>query len=86
MSCGSTTCNPTNTLGAASLSFPDHRWSWKPLLAWLAGIARVWVRRSQYRELLELDDRLLADIGVSRTAAEEARRSQLYLTAWRDST
>jgi hypothetical protein len=28
---------------------------------------------------------LLADIGVSRTTAEEARRSQLYLIAWRDS-
>jgi uncharacterized protein YjiS (DUF1127 family) len=85
MSCGSTTCNSTNTLGAASPSFPDLRWSWKILLAWLAGIALGWERRSQYRQLLELDDRLLSDIGVSRMAAEEARRSQLYLIAWRDS-
>jgi uncharacterized protein YjiS (DUF1127 family) len=85
MSCGSTTCNSTNTLGAASPSFPDLRWSWKIPLAWLAGIALGWQRRSQHKQLLELDDRLLADIGVSRMAAEEARRSQLYLIAWRDS-
>ena len=83
MSCGSTTS--TNTLGAASPIFPDLGWSWKTLLAWLTGIALAWERRSQYRELLELDDHLLSDIGVSRTAAEEARRSQLYLIAWRNS-
>src|SRR3954469_17675395 len=35
--------------------------------------------------LLELDDRLLADIGISRTTVEEVRRSALYLAAWRDS-
>ena len=40
---------------------------------------------SQYRQLLELDDRLLADMGISRTAVEEVRRSPLYLIAWRDS-
>jgi uncharacterized protein YjiS (DUF1127 family) len=85
MSCGSTASNSTNTLGAASPSFPDLGWSWKILLSWLAGIALAWERRSQYRELLELDDHLLSDIGVSRTPAEEARRSQLYLIAWRDS-
>jgi len=85
MSCGSTTCNSTKTLGAASPSLPDLGWSWKILPSWLAGIARAWERRSQYRELLELDDRLLSDIGLSKTTAEEARRSQLYLIAWRDS-
>jgi uncharacterized protein YjiS (DUF1127 family) len=85
MSCGSTTNNSTNALGAASPSFPDLGWSWKTLLSWLAGIALAWERRSQYRELLELDDHLLSDIGVSRTPAEEARRSQLYLMAWRNS-
>jgi uncharacterized protein YjiS (DUF1127 family) len=54
-------------------------------LAWLVGIALAWERRGQYRELLELDDRLLADIGVPRTTVEEARRSSLYERAWRDS-
>ncbi len=86
MSCGSTTCNSTNTLDAASPSVADLRWSWKIPLAWLAGIATAWERRCQRRQFLdELDDRLLADIGVSRTGAEEVRRSPLYLIAWRDS-
>ena len=81
MSCGSTTCNSTNTLDAASSSFPDLRWSWKNPLTLLAGMALRWERRHRLREL---DDRLLADIGVSR-AAEEVRRSHLYMIAWRDS-
>jgi len=84
MSCGSTIRN-SNNLEAASPLFPDLRWSWKILLAWLAGIALGWERRYQRRQLLQLDDRLLADIGLSRTAVEEVRRSPLYLIAWRDS-
>ena len=86
MSCGSTIGNSTNNLEAASVSFPDLRWSsWHSPLAWLTGIALAWERRSQYGELLQLDDRLLADIGLSRAAVEEVRRSSLYLLAWRDS-
>ena len=86
MSCGSTTGNSTTTLGAASASFPDCRWSWRIPFAWLAGIAWGWERRYQYRQLLELNDWLLADIGVSREAIEEeVRRSSLYMIAWRDS-
>jgi uncharacterized protein YjiS (DUF1127 family) len=86
MSCGSTTSNSTHTLGAASPSFPDLGWSWKIPFAWLAGIALAWDRRRQYRELLELNDHLLADIGVSRTSVEEVRRSSLYARASRDSS
>jgi uncharacterized protein YjiS (DUF1127 family) len=89
MPCGSTTCNSSNNLEAARPSFPDQRWSWTIPLGWLAGIALRWERQYQRRQLLdeldELDDRLLADIGVSRTAVEEVRRSHLYLIAWRDS-
>jgi uncharacterized protein YjiS (DUF1127 family) len=85
MSCGSTTCKSTNTLDAASPPFPDLGWSWKILVAWLAGIALGWKRRRQYRELLELDDHLLADIGVPRATVEGVRRSSLYERAWRDS-
>jgi uncharacterized protein YjiS (DUF1127 family) len=45
----------------------------------LAVIALRWERRGQYRELLELDDRLLADIGLSRANVEEVGRFPLYL-------
>jgi uncharacterized protein YjiS (DUF1127 family) len=83
MSCGSTTS--TNTLDAASLSFRDLRWSWKTPLAWLVATILGWERRRHYKQLLELDDRLLADMGISRTTVEEVRRSHLYLIAWRDS-
>jgi uncharacterized protein YjiS (DUF1127 family) len=85
MSCGSTTCKSTNTLDAASPTFPDIKCYWKIPLAWLVGIVLWWDRRRQYRELLELDDHLLADIGVPRTTVEEVRRSSLYARAWRDS-
>ena len=84
MSCGSTTCSSTNIPDAASPSFPARRWSWKTSRAWLAGITLGLERQHQYKQLLELDDRLLADIGISRTAVE-VRRSPLYLLAWRDS-
>jgi uncharacterized protein YjiS (DUF1127 family) len=72
-------------LTQTSPSFPDLEWSWKIPLAWLAGIATRWERRRQYRQLLELDDRLLADIGLSRTIVREVRSSPLYIIAWRDS-
>jgi uncharacterized protein YjiS (DUF1127 family) len=84
MPCGSTTSNSTYNIHAPARSFPDPGW-WKIPLAWLAGIILAWERRCQYRQLLELDDRLLADMGISRTTVEEVRRSPLYLIAWRDS-
>ena len=84
MPCGSTTSNSTYTIDAPSPSVPVVRW-WKIPIAWLAGMAQALERRCQYKELLELDDRLLADMGISRTKVEEVRRSPLYLTSWRDS-
>ena len=88
MPCGSTISNPTFTMNAPSsartLSLSDVRW-WKIPLAPLTGIVRVLDQRRQYRELLELDDRLLADIGLTRATVEFMRDSPLYLIAWRDS-
>ncbi|WP_082081374.1 DUF1127 domain-containing protein [Bradyrhizobium sp. LTSP857] len=81
MPCG----NSISTLDAGSPSFRVSRWSWNSPLSWFVGITLEWERRSQYRQLLELDDRLLADMGLSKTTVEEVRRSPLYLAAWRDS-
>ncbi|UPJ40441.1 DUF1127 domain-containing protein [Bradyrhizobium sp. 40] len=77
MSCDSTT-GSICTSNAAFVRSPNPRWFWKLALALLDGITR----RRQYDELLELDDRLLADIGLSRTIVGEARRS--YFSGWRD--
>ena len=85
MSCGSTPGNSAATLDATSLPFPDLGWSRKIPLGWLSGIALWLDRRYEYRQLPELDDHLLADIGLSRAGVEEVRRSHLYLMAWRDS-
>ena len=85
MSCSSSTRGSTDTSHAALPAFPDLRRFWKFPLALLAEIALGLERRRQYSELLELDDRLLADIGVTRPTVEEVRRSSLYFDAWRDS-
>jgi uncharacterized protein YjiS (DUF1127 family) len=83
MPCGSTTGNSGTPLDATSP--PNLEWSWKISLAWLTAIALSLDRRYEHRQLLELDDHLLADIGLPRTDVEEVRRSHLYLMAWRDS-
>lgn len=85
MSCASIICSSTDVLDAASPSVPSLIQSGTIPFAWLAQMAQAWERRCQYKQLLELDDRLLADIGLSRTAVQEVRRSPLYLIAWRDS-
>ncbi len=85
MSCGSTTGNSASILDATSPSLPNLRWFRKSPLAWLTAIALWFDRRYEYRQLLELDDHLLADIGLSRTDVEDVRRSHLYLMAWRNS-
>lgn len=84
MSCGSTTSNSAYIINPPSLPLPDLRW-WKLPLVWLAGMVCAWERRRQYGKLLELDDRLLADLGLSRSTVEEVRRSPLYLEAWHHS-
>jgi uncharacterized protein YjiS (DUF1127 family) len=92
MPCGSTTYIPTNDIETASPSRRDPGWFWQIPLSWLAkiasriasGIAMELERRHQRRGLLELDDRLLADIGISGDqAVEEAlRSSRAHLLMW----
>ena len=84
MSCGSTTCTSTNYLETAS-SFPDLGWSGQMPLAWLSRIALGRERRYRRRQIFELDDQLLSDIGISRQrAAEEALKSSwARIVTWR---
>lgn len=89
MPCGSTIYIPTNHIETASPSRRDRGWSWQIPLSWLAKIAsRIATgleRRHQRRELLGLDDRLLADIGISREqAVEDALKSSwAHVLMWR---
>jgi uncharacterized protein YjiS (DUF1127 family) len=78
MSRDSARCASANDIQAASSEFPVRRRRRQIALSWLAGIALWRERRRQHRQLLELDDRLLADIGISRQdAVEEALKSSL---------
>lgn len=84
MPCGSTDCSSTRHIKTIPPSFPELGWFWQIPLSWLSGMAAWSERRSRYRELRELDDRLLADIGLSRHQVGEdpLRASRTFLTMW----
>lgn len=84
MSCGSTTCTTRYDI-PASKPFAGFEWLWQRPSVWLAKISRGDEQRHQRRQLLELNDRLLADIGLSREqAVEEACKSfWVGVTMWR---
>ena len=85
MSCGSTTCTSTSYDLPASKPFAGFDELWQTLPLWLAKLSCAYERRHQRRQLLELSDHLLADIGLSRDdAVEEACKSRwIRLTMWR---
>jgi uncharacterized protein YjiS (DUF1127 family) len=56
--------NEAPTIGRRGRAAPSARW--RTLAAWLFA---CWQRHRQRRALLDLDDRLLRDIGVSRDDA-----------------
>ena len=68
MSCTRTACSPLVKIVQPTPVWVD--WPWPE---WLYAISRRWrrmrTRRQQRQKLLELDDHLLADIGVSREQA-----------------
>jgi uncharacterized protein YjiS (DUF1127 family) len=70
MTCADQVSSALLTIPAPTPAWPDRSWR-----EWLAFIprryGRMWERRRQHDALLQLDDRLLADIGLSR---EQARR------------
>ena len=88
MPCGSTVYIPANHIETASPSCLDLGWSRQMPLSWLAKIAAKTAlgleRRHQRRDLLGLDDRILADIGISREqAVEEALKSSwAHILMW----
>jgi len=75
MSCGSGTFQPT----VSSIAANDRARSGLPArpspVAWLSALKRMHDRWRQRQALLELDDRLLRDIGITRDEAiREARK------------
>jgi uncharacterized protein YjiS (DUF1127 family) len=75
MSCGSGTFPPA----VSSIAANDRARSGLPArpspFAWLAALKRMHERWRQRQALLELDDRLLRDIGITRAEANrEARK------------
>jgi uncharacterized protein YjiS (DUF1127 family) len=77
MSCASTTCSQSQIQALAVPAFPLAR-PWFLDIPWNDRLRAVWMsllrlegRRRQRLALAELDDRLLADIGVSRVAAHD---------------
>jgi uncharacterized protein YjiS (DUF1127 family) len=75
MSCGGTTCTSTPYDLPVSKPFSGFEWLRKTPIALLACISSC-ERWHQRRQLLDLDDHLLADIGITRDQAlEEARKS-----------
>ena len=84
MSCGSTTCTTRYDI-PASKPFAGFGRLWQRPSAWLAKISDGCERSHQRRQLLGLDNHLLADIGLSREqAVEEACKPFWFgITMWR---
>jgi uncharacterized protein YjiS (DUF1127 family) len=77
MSCGSTTCISTETIIPASNSAFVHQGA-ERFVAWIEAISGMFNRRRQRQALLELDDHLLDDIGLTREQAEQEARKPLW--------
>jgi uncharacterized protein YjiS (DUF1127 family) len=82
MPCGSTDGTSTRYIKAVLPAFPDPGSFWQIPLSWLAGVASMSERRRQYAQLLDLDDRLLADIGLSRRDVDELALKSSCIDAW----
>ena len=84
MSCGSTACTTKYDI-PASKPLAGIEWYWQKPSVWLAKVSRGCERRHERRRLLEPEDRLLADIGLSRehTVGEACRSFRIGVTMWR---
>jgi uncharacterized protein YjiS (DUF1127 family) len=77
MSCGSTTCISTETIISTSNSAFVHQGA-ERLVQWIEAVSGMFRRRRQRQALLELEDHLLADIGVTRAQAEQEARKPFW--------
>ena len=80
MSCGSTQCSSSphfSFLQTLAIPAPFTGWG---RMCWRAAapLLRLYDRQLQRRRLLVLDDRLLADIGVSRKQADAEGRKPFW--------
>jgi uncharacterized protein YjiS (DUF1127 family) len=83
MSCGSTNYTSATPVETVAPAFADLGWCWQISFAWLCRMALRCDQQRQRRELFDLDDRLLADIGLSRRqAVEESLKSFWAYSTW----
>jgi len=85
MSCGSTTHPSSVSLTSLpTIAIPAPFMGWGRV-CWRLAMRLLWLhdRQRQRRALLELDDRLLADIGITREQAQAEGRKPFWLSAQR---
>jgi uncharacterized protein YjiS (DUF1127 family) len=80
MSCANT---PSASINHAKL-VPNPKRPWLRLFVRLTVFSRYFARRSTRRELLALNDHLLADIGLSKhdTSEDAVKSSRTCMTMW----
>jgi uncharacterized protein YjiS (DUF1127 family) len=77
MSCGSTSCISTETIiPAHNGAFVHQGAEW--FVRWIEALSRMLDRRRQRQALLELEDHLLDDIGLTREQAEQEARKPFW--------
>ena len=79
MACGSAACSYALDLTHFSAPSPGSRGAPIRLGRWLQALLDMHERWRQRQALMELDDRMLADIGVSR----DERRAEVEKPLWR---
>jgi uncharacterized protein YjiS (DUF1127 family) len=60
---------------------PNRETDWpklNSLARWIVAAKKMYLRRGQWRALFELDDHLLADIGLTREQAEQEGRKPFW--------
>jgi uncharacterized protein YjiS (DUF1127 family) len=78
MSCANAICASTHQEESTPASIPSLWWPWRFPLRLLAAKAGCFERRCERREILELDDRLLADIGLTRQDVSDGAVTSCY--------